>query len=122
MTLRISLIFLLWIRSFLFTIAAEAPVYILLGWGRVPAWRAFAAGALATCVTHPLLWYVWPRVVSDYNLYVSSGETLVAVIEAAVFYLLARPVGIFRAVAASFLANAWSYGLGLFLRSLGLPI
>ncbi len=122
MTFRVSLILLLWIRSFGFTIVAEAPVYILLGYGRVGIARAFLAGALGSCITHPLLWFVWPRVVADYHLYVTSGELLVAIIEAIVFYLLARPVGIARAVAASFLANAWSFGLGLFLRHLGMPL
>jgi hypothetical protein len=108
-----------WLSAFAFTQAVEIPIWTLLGRAAVPAWRAALAGAACTCLTHPILWFVWPRVVHDYGAYIASGELLVAAVETAVFYALARPVTLFRAVAASFLANAASYGGGLLLRATG---
>jgi len=122
MSVTVSLLFLMWVRSFVFTLAAEVPVYVLLVWKKVPLWRAVVAGMAGTCLTHPLLWFVWPKVVSDYTVYIVTGEILVAVIETLVFWIIARPVFFSRAVAASFIANAVSYGLGMLLRALGVPL
>jgi hypothetical protein len=121
-----------WFRAFLFTPAAEAPVYVVVTRRVVPAWRAALAGMACSCLTHPLLWFVWPRVVpASYAAYVVSGELLVCVIESAAFFALAGGLGrrsadetalrlpLSLAVAASFLANATSYGLGLVLRVVG---
>jgi hypothetical protein len=83
-----------------------------------------------SCLTHPLLWFVWPRVVpTSYAAYVVSGELLVCAVESAVFFALAGGLDRRRdaarlplslAIAASFLANATSYGLWLALRAAGL--
>jgi hypothetical protein len=118
-------------------------VFIALSRRYVPAWRGGLAGMAGTAVTHPLLWFVWaPFVVQGwrrlaqtawfaaacpdvirglpaYAVYVFTGELLVSVGESLTFYALARPIPFWRAVAASFLANAASYGLGSLLRALG---
>jgi len=104
-----------WFRSFAFTLVVELPIFFVVSRGLVPAWKALLAGAAGTCLTHPLLWFVWPFVVRDYAAYVASGELIVAVVESFVFHALARPVPLARAVAASFIANAASYGAGLLL-------
>jgi hypothetical protein len=114
------IVFPYWLKAFAFTQAIEIPIWTMLGRRAVPWWRAALAGAACTCLTHPLLWFVWPRVVHGYGAYIASGELLVAAIETAVFWALARPVALPRAVAASFLANAASYGGGLLLRAAGL--
>ena len=54
--------------------------------------------------------------IRDYATYIISGELLIACVESVVFYLIARPISLRRAVAASFAANAFSYGAGLLLR------
>ncbi len=101
-----------WLVCFAFSQAVEVPVYVLATRPAVPRWRAAAAGAACTCVTHPLLWFVWPRVISwDHTAYVVSGELGVGVVESLLFWRLARPVRLSRAVAVAFLANAASYGL-----------
>jgi hypothetical protein len=117
-----------WLQAFAFTLAVEIPLFVAVARfrggseadRRAPLWRLALAGAAGTCLTHPLLWFVWPRVVHDYQLYIASGELLVAAIESATFYALARPISISRAIAASFVANAGSFGLGLLLRALGI--
>ena len=98
--------------------------------------RAAMAGAVGSCLTHPLLWFVWPGVirallgdsgggvsgVSPYVVYLVSGELLVALIESATFWgaarALGRPMPWTLAVAASFLANAASFGGGQLVRAL----
>jgi hypothetical protein len=129
MTLELFLKILpLWFQAFAFTLAVEVPIFVAVARlpvgtpqkNRAPLWRLAVAGAAGTCVTHPLLWFVWPLVVSDYTAYIVSGELLVAAIESATFLALARPIGWRRAVAASLTANAVSFGLGLLLRAVGL--
>jgi hypothetical protein len=124
----------LWFVSFLFTQAVEIPIWTGLSWRAVPAWKSALSGALCTCVTHPLLWIVWPRVfflvrdwplqiggivVSRYTAYLVTGEFLVAVIESMIFYFAARSGRFSKALAISFIANAASLGLGVLARSFG---
>jgi hypothetical protein len=119
------IVFPLWIRAFFFTLAVEIPLFVLVAGfrnrsgRRAPLWRLVLAGAAGTAVTHPALWFVWPRVVSDYTLYIATGELLVAVVETFTFFGLARPISLSRAAAASFIANGASYGLGMLLHLLG---
>lgn len=109
----------LWLGAFGFTLAVELPLFVLVGWWlgrdakRIAIWRLAVAGAAGTIVTHPLLWFVWPLVVHDYTDYIVSGEILVACVETLTFYAIARPACFLHAVAASFIANGFSYGLGL---------
>jgi hypothetical protein len=122
----ILLVLPLWVRAFAFSLVTEAPFYALIGrlHGKgeapIPVARLVFAGAVGTCLTHPLLWFVWPRVISDFAWYTVSGELIVAAVEAIVLFALARPIPFSRAVAASFIANAASYGLGELVRFTGL--
>ena len=114
-------IFLFWLKAFLFTLAVEVPIFWRVGKrdpqskGRVAWWRLVVAGAAGTCLTHPLFWFVWPLVVSDYTLYVVTGELLVAIIETFTFMAVAFPLRFRYALAASIIANAASFGFGLLL-------
>jgi len=115
----------LWAKSFAFTLAIEIPIFILvarLGSSipRAPIWRLALAGAAGTCLTHPFLWFVWPRLALGYDAYIVSGELIVAVVEVFTFYAIARPIRLTRAIAASFIANGASYGLGHALRAAGI--
>ena len=109
-----------WLRSLGFTLAVEVPVFVLFARGQVPAGRAALAGAAGTLLTHPVLWFLWPRFFHDYTSFIVTGEILVAVIEGFTFFALARSLRLSRAISASFIANAASYGLGALLRSIGL--
>jgi energy-converting hydrogenase Eha subunit A len=59
-------------------------------------------------------------VVRDPIVFVIAGELLVATIASLTFFALARPRRFSYAVAASFIANAASYGLGVLARTTGL--
>ena len=108
----------MWFKAFLFTLAIEVPIFVLVArrsTESIPLWRAALAGAAGTTFTHPALWFIWPIFFDDYTAYIVTGELLVAVIESLTFFGLARPVSFKTAVAASFIANATSYGLGALL-------
>jgi len=109
----------------LLTWAIELPVLLAVSARVLPWRRVLVAGFLATGLTHPLLWYVWPQVVplERYDLFVSSGEGLVWLVETGVLYLVvlgdyAGPLPLPRWAAAavlSLLANLTSFGVGLLL-------
>jgi len=108
-----------WLSALALTLVVEVPLFVLIArrFGpttkkRAPLWRLALAGAAGTCVTHPALWFIWPLVINDYTLYIASGELLVAAIESVTFFALARPISLRLAIAASFVANAASYGVG----------
>lgn len=114
----------IWWRTFLFTLAVEVPLFVIVarvgaGGVRTSPIVLACAGAMGTCITHPLLWFVWPLVGLSYSAYIVSGELIVAVVESFTFFAVARPIRLSRAVAASFIANAASYGLGALLQGLG---
>ena len=110
-----------WACAFALTLAVEVPIFVLLARHtaakrKVPSCsrrRAAAAGALGSCITHPLLWFVWPFVVTDYTAYIISGELLVTAVESFTFYLFARPISFKRAALVAVTANAASFGSGM---------
>ncbi len=116
-------VFPLWIKAFLLTLAVEVPLFILIARSNktvkknVPIWRLALAAGAGTMITHPLLWFAWPHVVSDYTTYIITGELLVAVIETFTFYLIARPIKLKLALASAFIANGASYGIGVLISS-----
>ncbi|MBW2276246.1 MAG: hypothetical protein JRF63_02070 [Deltaproteobacteria bacterium] len=114
----------IWWRTFLFTLAVEVPLFVLVArlgadCVKISPIVLACAGAMGTCVTHPLLWFVWPHAGLSYTTYIISGELIVAVVETFTFFAIARPIRFSRAIAASFIANAGSYGLGALLQGLG---
>ncbi len=110
----------MWARAFILTQVIEVPIYTAVAWKRAPTWRLALSAFCCTAITHPLLWFVWPFVVRDYTAYVISGELLIAAAETLIFFALIPKLTLPRAVAAAFLANAASYGIGHFLRVVGL--
>lgn len=98
-----------WLSAFLFTQCVEVPIYAKLaktGW--LPA---FGASAL----THPIVWFVIPRLFPhSYWLMVAIAETFAVVTEA---LYLRLGFDVERALLWSFLANAASAGLGLLSRT-----
>ena len=115
-------IFAAWLLAFGLTLLVEIPVFAIVARllekksvSRTPMWRLLLAGGAGTCITHPLLWFVWPHAFDGYSTYIVSGELLVAAIESGSFYLVARPIRPATAIAASFLANGLSFFVGLIL-------
>lgn len=105
-----------WLASHLLTQAVEVPLTVaLLARTGAPAWRRGAASALGTLIMHPILWFVWPRVVPDPTLGLATGELVVLSVEAVLLWRLV-PAAPRHALAASAFANAASYLVGLAMR------
>jgi hypothetical protein len=99
---------MLWLTAFAWTIAFELPVYVALTKFRawwMPVVFAFAVNAL----THPLLWFVVPRV-GPFWLFVLYGEAGVIAVEA----LALAAVGQRRPLLIATIANLTSAVLGGF--------
>ena len=141
-----------WLRSFAFTLTIEVPVFVWMArrYGadsRITVQRAAVAGGWGTCMTHPVLWFLWPRfyvatlsllfapeslreeygrraiffVMDQPHIFwsgVAVAELLIACIEGFTFWLAARKIPLPWAMLASFLANGASYGLGQLVRHL----
>ena len=108
-----------WAIAFGLTLLLEVPFYITLAWRKAPWWHLALAGAACSCVTHPLLWFVWIRVIHDYDTYLLTGELAVAVIETLVFFALVPKVTLARAFVVACAANLFSWGLGRILQEAG---
>ncbi|MDJ0764895.1 MAG: hypothetical protein QNJ97_18075 [Myxococcota bacterium] len=131
-----TFVFQLWIKAFVFTLMIEIPIFVFVARldnrGKdCPIWRLCLAGAVGTCVTHPLLWFAWPVVldelaritgmawISDYRTYIVCGELFAVFIEVYSFFKIVRTIRLSNAIAASFIANAASFGLGALLKGQG---
>jgi hypothetical protein len=110
------------------TLAIEVPIAALLLGRRCGWWRSVLGALVASGFTNPLLWYVWPLVISphQYVRYAASGETLVVLLETAILFGMVVRQGRWssrgRAWAVAFgvslLANAASLGTGLVINAL----
>jgi len=110
----------MWARAFAVTQLVEAPLYratLRASWG-----RALAPSAL----THPLVWFVFPRAGEalglPYGTWVTLAEVFAVVAEAAFFAATSPRAAWSRALGASLLANAASVAVALVGRAtIGLP-
>lgn len=116
-----------WLLAFAFTQLVEAPIYTRALLERLPEreptferWPSALAVALgASALTHPIVWFVMPKLI--------PGAWLTMVIVAEVFAITAeaawlRAFGLRRSLAWAAFANAASLSLGLLLRqTLGWP-
>jgi hypothetical protein len=90
-----------WARAYLATQVIEVP--IVVGWlrGRLPISESLPLAILASTMTHPLLWYLWPKF-EPFWLHIGVGEALVWLAEALLFAVWLRRAGV---------ADAWRFGL-----------
>jgi hypothetical protein len=96
---------LAWLLAFAFTQAVEIPIYRRAG---APLWVAFGASAL----THPVVWFVFPRAGLPWLWMVLWAELFAWLAEAAWL----RWHGVRRPLWWSLLANGASLSLGLLSR------
>ena len=116
-----------WLIAFVTTQVVEVPIYmraLLERGGRVTGeapvfarWPAALAVAFAaSAITHPIVWFVWPRVISgDYVLMVAVAEAFAILAEAAWL----RAFGLRRALLWAGFANAASVVFGMILDRVG---
>lgn len=113
---------LAWLDAFLFTQVVEVPIYYL-GMQRLRAEPRWLTGPrrplppsgqlllaiLLSALTHPVVWFVWPRLIPRYEVMVACAEIFALSTEALV--LAASGYGAW-ALVLSLLANGASFGLG----------
>lgn len=100
-----------WLPAFVLTQAIEAPIY---RWGARATW---ATALLASAMTHPFVWFVFPALFEDrlgYAPMVVLAEAFAVAVEAA--WLAHRAVR--RPAVWSVVANAASLAVGLGARHL----
>ena len=112
-----------WLGAFAFTQAVEVPIwaYALAAHRRLdrddtpwPFWLCVAVAFGASAITHPVVWFVFPRwAPGGYVAMVLQAEAFAVLVEAGYTGLL----GLRRPLAWSLVANAASAGLGLLSRA-----
>jgi hypothetical protein len=97
--------FMPWLIAFVWTQIIEVPIY---RWGfKIPLIEA----GLASCLTHPFVWFVIPHLIplSNYWTFFAVAEIFAIVAEALWFFWRGHK----PALLASFVANATSASFGL---------
>jgi hypothetical protein len=103
-----------WARAFLVTLISEMIIVppLLRSGSRS---RSFATVFCVNLVSHPALWFAFPRF-HPYELWLAAGELCVVLFEAFVYWRAGTTQGSWRnAVAASAAGNLVSFGLGVLL-------
>ena len=105
-----------WSRAFLLTLLIEGPI-VVYGFKSVSMRRRLLGFLLANCLTHPALWFIFPRF-DPYAVWLVAAESLVILIEWRVYAKLFRNICSQRhALLVSVVANVTSTVLGLLLRA-----
>ena len=113
-----------WLGAFFFTQAVEVPIWTYAlrhdrDAGRprapLPLWAALAVSFGASAITHPFVWFAFPRYApGGYLAMVLQAELFAVVVEA----VYMRAFGLSWALGWSVVANGASAGLGLLSREL----
>jgi hypothetical protein len=106
-----------WFLAFLFTQIVEVPIHeaaLARASRRRPLWARLLLAFGASAWTHPIVWFVFPKLVDRYLTMVVAAELFAWLGEASYLHLL----GVRRAWAWSLLANGASLGLGLASRAI----
>lgn len=91
-----------WFAAFVTTQLVETPLYTLALTGRGerarswlrPIWARVGVAFMASCLTHPVVWFVIPLFIdyrTDYLLYFGVAEGFAVIGETAWLYLFLRP-------------------------------
>ena len=110
-----------YVVALLLTLAIEIPIVTvgLARWYRVPAPRGATIAAGASLLTHPIVWFILPGLVTGSLTYLLVAEGFAWLVEAGVFWLATRrdPVGL---LLLSLVVNLASFTVGGLLRLAGL--
>jgi hypothetical protein len=107
------------------TIAIETTVLIFGLSSRHPIRHRIFAGIWLTAATYPVVWLVFPKLISDRTLYLWVAETFAPIAECALFWLAfgraePRTQGAFiRDMATIVVANLASFVIGYYLMQWG---
>ena len=112
---------LLWLRAFAITVGIEELIAVPLLRSAEPSLpRRIGAVFVANLATHPLVWFFFPHLGWSYGVFIVVAETWAVGLEIVVYALFAKGARLSTCTAASALANAGSYILGLVAMRMGL--
>jgi hypothetical protein len=107
-----------WLAVFALTQLVEVPVVVALARRAEPRRaRLVVVALLATALTHPVVWFVLPRLGLTYVAYVWLAELFAWLTEAALYARALPALGAPRAILISLAANAASAGATWAIRS-----
>jgi hypothetical protein len=111
-----------WFAAFLVTLGVEAPIVLALTRGsEIAAARRFAFVVFGQLATHPLVWFVFPRIAGlTGHAALALSEAWAWLAEAALYALALRGVTVTRALAVSAIANGASVLAGVALARVGI--
>jgi hypothetical protein len=102
--------------ALMFSLATEVPLVLLVARHWAPDWRRLAVtGLCATLLTHPFAWWSFRLLrphLASFSARAVIIEVTVACVEALLYAKLV-PLSAKRALILGFLANAFSFGLGM---------
>ena len=102
----------LWLASFALALLLELPL-VALALPAASRARGVLASIVGNAVTHPLLWFVFPRVL-PLGAAVVVGELVAVVVEGSAIKLIAR-ISFRRAMLLSLAVNLYSWGVDEFI-------
>jgi len=108
---------LAWLRAFALTQVVEIPIYSAGLRGR-PWWKRLAVAFMASAITHPFVWFLFPLLMptrAQYWTMVVLAETFAVFAEAA--WLATNRLR--RAFLWALLANGASFSVGMLFWKLG---
>jgi len=107
----------LFLLSLLVTLCIEVPVVFFLVRKKainISPIDSIVISAIASLLTLPYLWFIFPVYIADYTTYVVIGEIVVIIIEALIYWRLFR-ISMTRALVLSVIANISSVILGFLI-------
>lgn len=108
---------LIWVITFSLTCLLELPIYVIPLRRVVPLGWALALVLGLNLATHPIVWFLLPRLFENQLHYVLIAEAFAVVVEglilgALTFWRRWQGWGWLAMIGLAFLANAWSEALG----------
>lgn len=108
----------LWLRFFAITVVIELLVAVPLLRGAGSLARRATAVAVANLASHPVVWFVLPRMLSPRGVMIVTAESWAIASEAVIYALVFPALPRTRALGVSAVANAVSFLAGLVLTRL----
>lgn len=102
-----------WLIGFGLTLLIELPLATwMLKAVEARLWRRLLLVAFANVVTHPLVWFFFPRIPVTHTAHLALSELWAFGAEALFYWVVLDRLGTRRAVLTSLLANGTSFALG----------
>ena len=96
-----------------FTVSVETIALVLLLRKAYRLERLVALGIIASTVTLPFVWYVFPALISPWTWSLGLSEIFAVVVEAAIYAAALPKLGWKKALGVSLACNALSFLIGM---------